>query len=484
MAKTIVVADDTAQLPSLEATVLDFTQYLSEYPKINEGKTRVINLCNTEAYLSQGYHCSLLAEARQHQVMPSVSTINDLAYVDNRAGRVVLTLPRGLIKPHEVITDKPVMVYFGWCEHESASRLASYLFVKFPSPILRVLLDEKDGQWQVIVQDVYFQNLSQCQQQLFFKQLDVFTRKVWRSQSRKKYRWDMAILVNPEERTPPSDKVALNKFVRAAEQHGIRAELVTHEQIDLLNRYDALFIRETTAIRNHTYALSRRAEQEGLVVMDDPTSILRCCNKVFLQDAFSYNKVPAPKTQFVTRFTTETIGQLEQSFGYPMVLKLPESAFSLGVFKAKDRNSLEEYLAKLLKESALVLVQEYLYTEFDWRIGVLNGRALYACRYHMARNHWQIYNHGAKRSSSGGFDTMPTFEVPKIVLDAAIKACSFIGNSLYGVDLKQIEDKVYVIEVNDNPSIESKVEDKYLGDELYMQIMQEFADRLEVRGKE
>jgi hypothetical protein len=37
-----------------------------------------------------------------------------------------------------------------------------------------------------------------------------------------------------------------------------------------------------------------------------------------------------------------------------------------------------------------------MYTEFDWRIGILNGQALYACQYFMSRGHWQIYNHAAK----------------------------------------------------------------------------------------
>jgi len=40
-----------------------------------------------------------------------------------------------------------------------------------------------------------------------------------------------------------------------------------------------------------------------------------------------------------------------------------------------------------------------------------------------------------------------------------------------------------VIEVNDNPSIDYRVEDQYVGDELYMMIMQEFVDRLERRGR-
>ncbi|MFB0912895.1 MAG: carboxylate--amine ligase, partial [Glaciecola sp.] len=155
----------------------------------------------------------------------------------------------------------------------------------------------------------------------------------------------------------------------------------------------------------------------------------------------------------------------------------------MGVFKVNDVEELKNKLEKMLHESALVLVQEYIFTEFDWRIGVLNGRPIYACRYHMARGHWQIYNHDSKTNTSGAFETLPTFEVPKLVLDAAVKACSMIGKSLYGVDIKQANGKVYVIEVNDNPSIESKVEDLYLGKELYMIIMQEFANRLEARGR-
>ena len=139
----------------------------------------------------------------------------------------------------------------------------------------------------------------------------------------------------------------------------------------------------------------------------------------------------------------------------------------------------------MLNESALALVQEYIYTDFDWRVGVLNGRAIYACKYFMARDHWQIYNHASSRKSgkSGAFETIPTFEAPKAVLEAALRASAIIGKGLYGVDIKQKGHHIYVIEVNDNPSMDHQVEDAYLGDELYMMVMQEFVDRLERRGR-
>ncbi|HEX4975762.1 MAG TPA: RimK-like ATPgrasp N-terminal domain-containing protein, partial [Pseudomonadales bacterium] len=84
MYKTIVVVDsDDTEIQSYfekdpVLLVISFQRYLTDYPKLNEPKTRVINLCDTAHYLSKGYYCSLLAEARQHKVLPSVKTVNDL----------------------------------------------------------------------------------------------------------------------------------------------------------------------------------------------------------------------------------------------------------------------------------------------------------------------------------------------------------------------------------------------------------------------
>jgi glutathione synthase/RimK-type ligase-like ATP-grasp enzyme len=305
-----------------------------------------------------------------------------------------------------------------------------------------------------------------------------------RSPATRTLRWEMGILVNPDEAHPPSDKEAIKRFIKAAAKQGIHAQTITAAQAEQVGQFDALFIRETTAIDHHTYRIATRAEREGVVVIDDPTSILRCCNKVYLHDAFSYNDIPAPRTRIIASSNDAQLDEIETLYGYPMVLKMPEGSFSIGVYKVKDRTELKSQVDALLKESALVLVQEYLYTEYDWRIGVLNGRAIYACKYLMARGHWQIYNHGAsQRNSAGGFETLPTFEVPKAVLSAALKAANMIGNGLYGVDIKQQGRHVYVIEVNDNPSIDHKVEDAFLGNELYMQVMAEFSRRLEQRGR-
>ena len=488
MITTLIVVDslsDAYQLHFQNCEVVDFEQHLSQFPKRGEGKMRVINLCATDRYLSKGYYCSLLAEARTHKVLPSVNTINNLIIESEEQSLQMktVTLPKSL--SDEAIDGSSCDVFFGTTKAASMSAIAKFAFERFPAPFLRVSVSKQSSATVMTVGFGDWCTANGEDKLALANALQHYVAKTWlRGSKQKQARWDMAILCNENEATPPSDAKAIKHFIKAAKLVGINAEVVNSAQAAAnITHYDALFIRETTAINHPTYHIARKAEQEGLVVIDDATSILKCCNKVYLHDAFSYHKVPSPRSHFVSDNTASTCQMLADDFGFPMVLKLPESSFSMGVFKVKDNDELKDKLETMLNESALVLVQEYIFTEFDWRIGVLNGRPIYACRYHMARGHWQIYNHDAKTNTSGGFETLPTFEVPKPVLDAAIKACSMIGKSLYGVDIKQANGKVYVIEVNDNPSIEAKVEDLYLGKELYMSIMQEFVNRLEARGR-
>lgn len=78
MLSTLFVVDQNADILPLNDNVVTFETYLQEYPKLGESKLRVINLCDSRRYLSQGYYCSLLAEARNHQALPNVKVINEL----------------------------------------------------------------------------------------------------------------------------------------------------------------------------------------------------------------------------------------------------------------------------------------------------------------------------------------------------------------------------------------------------------------------
>jgi len=487
MADTLLVVDDLSDWAPYYPSerVVSFEDYLSSQHDGQNQRVRVINLCSSYAYLSDGYYCSLLAEARNHHVIPSVKVINDLG--KNALYRWQLEhlgepLARAL-KNQTTGGEYVVYSYFGITADPAFQALGHLLFERFPCPILKIAL-RLQPPWEITeLNAVSPRELDDTMQTLFAEALDRFSNKVWRKRSaRKAARFDLAILIDPDESLPPSNRAALKKFIRAGRQLGIAVELITPQHDARLPEFDALFIRATTAVDHATYRFAKKAEALGLVVIDDPSSILRCANKIYLADLFRTHRVPTPLTWILHRGNAEHLDQLEAHAGFPLVIKIPDGSFSRGIVKVDDRHSLNAKACELFAQSALLLAQEFLYTEFDWRIGILDHKPLYACRYFMVKHHWQIYRHGSKRIDSGSFDTLPTFEVPKAVLDAALKATHAIGDGFYGVDVKEVGGKGYVIEVNDNPSIDSGVEDDYLGEALYRTVMGEFLQRLEKRS--
>jgi glutathione synthase/RimK-type ligase-like ATP-grasp enzyme len=254
--------------------------------------------------------------------------------------------------------------------------------------------------------------------------------------------------------------------------------MITKYDFNRLPEFDALFIRETTMVNNHTYRFSRKAFAEGLIVIDDPISILRCTNKVYLAELLIHNKISIPKTLIIHKDNKQ---EVLSYLGLPCVLKKPDSAFSIGVVKVKTEEELEKQLNEMLASSDLVIGQEFLFTDYDWRIGILNNELIYACKYHMAKGHWQIYDWSDENEENyGRVECIPLNQVPEKVKQISLKTSNLIGNGLYGVDVKYKDDMAYIIEINDNPSLDANYEDRLLGDQLYDQIMGEFKRRLDL----
>jgi glutathione synthase/RimK-type ligase-like ATP-grasp enzyme len=296
---------------------------------------------------------------------------------------------------------------------------------------------------------------------------------------RKAGKYDVAILFDPKEPFPPSNEAAIHKFERASEDIGLRAEVIGPDDYGHVAEFDALFIRETTHVNHHTYRFARRAAFEGLVVIDDPESIVKCTNKVFLAEVLRRHEVPMPRTAVVHRDNARWV---PAEIGLPIVLKKPDSSFSHGVVKVETAEAFHEALEHFFEESDLVIAQEFRPTEFDWRIGILDRRPLFACKYYMAPRHWQVYQHDAPGGSRyGRSETLAVEAAPGKVVRVALKAAGLMGDGLYGVDIKEVGKDCMVMEVNENPNIEVGIEDRVLKDELYRRVMNVFLERIEKR---
>ncbi|MEW5972222.1 MAG: RimK family protein [Pseudomonadota bacterium] len=462
------------------ASVITPRDYLSGACLPAGRRTRVLNLCRSYRYLSEGYYCSLLAEARGHRVIPSVRTTQDLSRKSiYLLGLEDIDLRKALtgVEGEQYTLD----ICFGHCAAQGFREIARQVFAALPAPLLRVSF-RRQGHWRIEgVSAPAIQTLDEAGRHLLHEGLARYLARPPRAPRARSARYDLAILHNPDESMPPSDRRALRAFERAGQAAGLNVDLIGPKDYGRLAEYDALFIRETTRIVHHTYRFARKALAEGMVVIDHPDDILRCANKVYLAELMRAHSVPTPRTLILSR---GDLARIETEIGYPVVLKVPEGSFSSGVFRADDRAQMEDRARTLLRESDLILAQEYLYTPFDWRIGILNRQPLYACKYLMSKHHWQIVDYTNGKAREGGSFCVPLQDVPHEVIHTALRAANLIGDGLYGVDLKQVDGRVVVIEVNDNPSIESGVEDAVLGEKLYEAIAQDFRRRLDaLRGR-
>lgn len=475
--QTIIVSDIPEQWAFLSAIapIVAASDYLSDEMYHQSKSLRIINLCQLYNYQTIGYYVSLLAQARGHKALPSVHSVQDVLSI-TLSKQISLDIHDDIqeslhkIKGNEFI----LSLYFGQNMAKSHAVIAKKIYNLFPLPLVRCTF-EKKKQWVLKKIIPLLPTEVPPQHEAFMHEAaeNYLSKKRFHQWKKKQRFHDLAILVDPTEPNPPSDKKALDLFLKAAESVGINVDLIDKHDSKSLAEYDALFIRATTSVDHYTYRFARRAAQENMVVIDDPQSIMKCSNKVYLAELMRSHQILTPNTLFINKYDA-TLPEIT----YPCVIKKPDSAFSHGVIKVNDAKEFQKTTHQFFKTSDLILVQPFIPTEFDWRIGVIDQKPLFACRYYMAKGHWQIYNWSSTQELEGEYDTVPLSQVPEGVIKTALKATRLIGDSLYGVDIKSHQDKHYVIEINDNPNIDFNVEDQVIGEELYQQIMSVILQRI------
>lgn len=482
--RNLIVVDTVKEWPfkARGVEIVDARSYLGEQEFSTAGRVRLFNLCRSYKYQSIGYYVTLLATARGHRPLPDLTTLQDLksqTMVRSFSEELDDLIQQTLRSIHS--REFTLSVYFGHNLAKRYQRLSMHLFNLFQAPLVRATFVRPNGRWMLRTMNPIPVGEIPSQHQTFVLKRagEYFEGRRTKIPKRAPVKYDVAILLNPHEKEPPSNAPAIEGFEKAAEKIGLGTEIIGRDDFSRLAEFDALFIRETTHVNHHTYRFARRAANEGLVVIDDPESILTCTNKVYLAELLARKKIPIPRTLVVDRTNIEDI---VPTLGLPCILKLPDAAFSQGVIKVDDETSLKEKVEEFLDRSALIVAQEFLPTTFDWRVGTFNRKPLFACKYHMASQHWQIIKRDkAGRRECGRVENVALEDAPAAVVETAMKAANLIGDGFYGVDLKQIDDQVCVIEINDNPNVDAGNEDSVLKGKLYEQIMTVFLNRIERR---
>ena len=523
--RIIVVVSNPRDVEGLNAhTVATADAYLEGDPHFADPAALILNLCRATSYGSKGYYVSLLADARGQQVLPTVKTTAGLAepYTRFRAlqeagvptidaaemimrrrsvegdGGAVQTLegdsdrfPIPIVRDEhgELLCAAPgdfveTFVIFGTCAKAASQispefeRAARAVYNEWPTPLLRMQLVHEAGEWKVaeiasaspheLSEETRAELIAALTEQRRFQPLPNARHETIRA--------SLAVLVDPTHAFSPSSPETIDRLERAAARARVHLARIGPNDLRRLPEYDALFVRAHSNVTKPGFQFALRAEALGMPVVDSTQSTIRCTNKVYLEELLHRAGIPTPATQIIT--ASAEWSQLQQ-LGLPFVLKLPDGDFSASVHKINTREEFDRHAAEMFKRSPLLIAQEWLPTKFDWRVGVLGGKLLFAARYYMAHGHWQIrtVEKGAERY--GRVEAIPRDQAPREVVDLALRAAALVGDGLYGVDLKETRKGPVVIEVNDNPNLDVGYEDTADGDVIYDDIIRFFMDRVD-----
>lgn len=504
----IVVDDPEAFPPHPGLRVVQVQDFLAGGVELAPG-ARVVNLVPDLGYLSNAWYVSLLAEARGGVPLPACGDFSatgdlrtrdrhlrecgvDVLDADEVSARMRILATSGRPAPTGVPPvvddeDEPdpraptadeqqrVWILAGRSTPDPG-RMARKIFQAWPMPIMEVGLVRDAGRWRLFdLQPRALSDLDEERRNLLADALAALPRSAAPSTAEASTP-SLAILWDGADAACASTVETMDRLARVAARRGLRVERLGPADLGRLGDHDALFIRTLTGVDQPAWRFATRAEALGMPVIDHPTAIVRCGSKVYLHELLSRAGLATPRTVIFGR----ELGwdALVERLGAPVVVKVPDGSFSAAVFKITNAEDFAERVPPLLDRSPLLVAQEYLPTDFDWRIGVLDGRVLWAAKYHMVPGHWQIRALRGGSVRYGRVEAVPRDKAPKAINRLATRAAALLGDGLFGVDLKDGPAGAVVIEVNDNPNLDIGYEDVVEGDWIYEELVRWFQKRL------
>ena len=172
---------------------------------------KILNLSRSYGYQTLGYYCSLLAEARGHKVVPTVTTVLELT--PPHLLRLCAGRARGHAQPHHPPPGRPAhrLVPAAGLPGpvptiRASPASARQLFDWFRCPILEVFV--KAGErWRVRkLAPLAITELGEAGKAQLATAIQAHVRQPWKSpRAKAPPRFTLGVLLDPKEELPPSD---------------------------------------------------------------------------------------------------------------------------------------------------------------------------------------------------------------------------------------------------------------------------------------
>lgn len=260
----------------------------------------------------------------------------------------------------------------------------------------------------------------------------------------------------------PYDVYELDRLQSEAPNFGIELEIFKPSEFDILvNREDkrSIFINgERRELPDFVWSRSgasttyfqtcvlRQLERIGVLMINPSESISLVKDKFHTQQILTKFNIPTPKTMFVKY--PVNIDNIEKYIGFPCILKVLSGSQGKGVFLAKDKEDLTNYLDIIdsTNGKSNYIVQEFVKDSYgkDLRVYVIGGRVIGV----MKRQSSNDKDFRANISNGGSGEQ---FQLTDELEMMAIEIAKITNLDIAGIDVLFSENSWKICEVNSNP---------------------------------
>ena len=269
------------------------------------------------------------------------------------------------------------------------------------------------------------------------------------------------------------------RLVEEFEKQDIKIHVVNPQDVDILvDREDRKSIRVKGKSRQlpdfviprtgsgTTYyikAIIRHLERIGVILINGSYAIDNVKDKLYTQQILGQSNLPVPKTMLVKH--PIDVDFIQQSIGYPCIIKTLSGSFGAGVFMADNKTQLKQLLkmAEITNENYDIIIQEYVKDSYgkDLRVLVINGKVV-GC---MMR---QSVDDDFRANITRGGEGIP-YQITEDIEWIAGESSRLLDLDIAGVDLLFDNGGYKICEVNSSPGFEGM--DKYCKTNIAEQIV-------------
>ncbi len=228
-----------------------------------------------------------------------------------------------------------------------------------------------------------------------------------------------------------------------------------------LTEFDAVYIRTGDKDKLFSEHLTEVLNEAGAVTQAENDTYAYESNKFYSMKVLAENGVKVPDSVYT--LSPDAAVEAAEKLGYPIIMKTIGGGGGQGVMRATSENELKPVMDTMKAFEQDICLQEYKeHDGTDNRIIVI-GDQLVGYQRSSAGDEW-------RSNISGGGDRRKA-EITEEIEESATRSAKALGFDICGCDIIDIEDGVYVLEVNGAFGLNEGIND-VVGEDIILRVVE------------